>query len=163
MRELRAAFAGSRLVISGDRGAPYRVRVVQSLRHPAFPRSLPPAGESRGIWPIGGHGVVNFRLLASGAIAHAMPGTPRAEIIDAIGRGIGRVAAHEFAHQFLGSRDIHHGSNRGSYEYWNADRREQYYGELRWDVAAPLLTARLGGHFFSIGVSSRLPHSSQAP
>lgn len=144
MSELRAAFAGLRISFSDNRHASYRVRVVQTLRHPTFPRSIPPAGESRGLWPFGGQGALNFRLLASYAIAHAPAGTPRAEMINAIGRGVGRAAAHEFAHEILGSRDIHHGRDVHSYEFWNADRVQQYYGPMHWDVAGPMLTSRLG-------------------
>lgn len=144
LAELRLAFKGFRIAFTGDPAAPFTVRVVQTLRHPTLPSSIPPAGESRGIWPIGGRGAVNFRLLASYAIAHASPETSRAEKIEAIGRGVGRAAAHEFAHQILGSKDIHHGRDRRSYEFWTADRAEQYYGSMRWNVAGPLLAARIG-------------------
>jgi hypothetical protein len=108
-----------------ERQAPTFTTAVQTLRDPRFPCGIPPAGESRGIWPLGGTGAVNFRLLASYAIAHAPPGTTRAEKIEAIGRGIGRAAAHEFAHQILGSKDIYHDRDVRSYEYSNADRSEQ--------------------------------------
>lgn len=47
-----------------------------------------------------------------------------------IRRGIGRAAAHEFAHQFLGSAPIHDSRDIRSYEYRSADRREQYYGDM---------------------------------
>ena len=144
LSELRAAFSGFRIAFSGDRHARFKVRVVQTLHNPTIPWGIPPAGESRGIWPIGGIGAVNFRLLASYAIAHAPGGTTRPAKIEAIGRGVGRAAAHEFAHQILGSKDIHHGRDVRSYEYWNADRSEQYYGPMHWDVARPLLEARLG-------------------
>jgi hypothetical protein len=144
MSELRAAFDGFRIAFTANLGARFRVRVVQTLLDPRFPRGVPPAGESRGIWPLGGQGAVNFRLLASHAIAYAPPGTPRGEMIAAIGRGVGRAAAHEFAHQFLGSQDIHHGRDIRSYEYRNADRAEQYYGPMRWDVARPMLERRIG-------------------
>lgn len=144
--EVRAAFSGFRIAVSGDRDATYKVRVVQDLRHPLFPRGFSPAGESRGIWPLGGSGAVNFRVLASNAIAHAPPAADRAAKIEGIGRGIGRAAVHEFAHQMMGSRDIHHGRDVQSYEYWNADRREQYYGPMRWDVAAPVLARRIGAN-----------------
>jgi hypothetical protein len=140
--ELRLAFAGMRISFSEDRNAPFAVRVSQSLGHPIF-RTGAFAGESRGLWPFGGQGALNFRLLASTAIAYAPPGATRAMKIEAIGRGIGRAAAHEFAHQILGSKDIHFGRDIQSYEYWNADRREQYYGPMRWDVAGPMLEARL--------------------
>lgn len=142
-RELADAFAGMRIVFGGNRKASYVVRVVQTVQNPIFRRGIF-AGESRGIWPFGGYGAVNFRLIASHAIAYAPPGTDRASRIVAIGRGVGRAAAHEFAHQILGGKDIHHGRDIGSYEYWNADRREQYYGPMHWDVAGPMLRSRLG-------------------
>lgn len=142
--EFRAAFAGFRVAFSADRDATFKVRVVQTLQDPRFPRAIGPAGESRGIWPLGGQGAVNFRLLASYAIAHAPPGTDRTQAIEAIGRGIGRAAAHELAHQILGSRDFHHTRDVRSYEYRNADRAEQYYGSMHWDVAKPMLLERLG-------------------
>jgi hypothetical protein len=142
LAELRAAFAGMRIAFSDDRKATFRVRVEQTLRHPVF-RNSAMAGESRGMWPLGGEGALNFRLLASNAIAHAPPGTDRAAKIDAIGRGVGRAAAHEFAHQILGSKDIHQSRDVLSYEYWTADRREQYFGPMRWDVAGPMLRERL--------------------
>jgi hypothetical protein len=62
----------------------------------------------------------------------------------AIGRGIGRAAAHEFAHQFLGSTDIHSRQDVRNYEYRSADRVEQYYGEMRWGAAAPIIAKRMG-------------------
>jgi len=31
-----------------------------------------------------------------------------------------------------------------SYEYGNADRRSQYYGELRWTTAWPVLIQKFG-------------------
>jgi hypothetical protein len=142
LSELRAAFAGMRIAFSDDRQAPFSVRVEQTLRHPILQKSAF-AGESRGVWPLGGKGALNFRLLASNAIAYAPPGADRATKIEAIGRGVGRAAAHEFAHQILGSKDIHHARDVQSYEYWTADRREQYYGPMRWDVAGPMLRKRL--------------------
>ena len=142
LSELRAAFAGMRIAFSDSRDTTFSVRVAQTLKHPVF-RTSGYAGESRGMWPLGGQGAVNFRLLASHAIAYAPPGADRAMKIDAIGRGVGRAAAHEFAHQILGSKDIHHGGDILSYEYGNADRREQYYGSMHWDVAGPMLRERL--------------------
>jgi hypothetical protein len=143
LAELRAAFEHLRLAITDDRGATISIRVVQTLGRPMSSRGIPPAGESRGVWPLGGSGAVNFRLLASQAIAHAPPGADRATKIDGIGRGVGRAAAHELAHIIVGGRDIHRGGDRRSYEYWNADRREQYYGPMHWAAAGPMLRERL--------------------
>jgi hypothetical protein len=62
-----------------------------------------------------------------------------------MGRGIGRVAVHEFMHQILGASIGHDDTDSNSYEYGNPERRSQYYGDLHWTVALPLLEQRLGG------------------
>ena len=103
-----------------------------------------PSAESRSIPGLGGQGAVNFRLIAHSAIMFAPPETNRAAMIEGIGRGIGRAAVHEFAHQFLGSAPIHDSKDIRSYEYGSAARVEQYYGEMRWDIARPLLEKRIG-------------------
>jgi hypothetical protein len=58
---------------------------------------------------------------------------------------VGRAAVHEFTHQILG-RDapIDGSKDVGSYEYGSTDRAAQYYGPIRWDLAAPLLRKKLG-------------------
>jgi hypothetical protein len=142
--EVAIAFSGLRVRVSQDREAAYQVRVVQELRSVIFPKSFSPAGESRGMWPFGGRGAVNFRLLASNAVAYAPKDADRATMIEAIGRGIGRGAVHEFAHQILGSFDIHDHRDRQTYEYRSADRAEQYYGPMHWGIAGPHLKRRLG-------------------
>lgn len=103
-----------------------------------------PSGESRSIARIGGQGAVNFRILANGAVAYAPADANRATIIAAIGRGIGRAAVHKFAHQLLGTAPIHDTNDVQSYEDPSADRREQYYGEMHWDIAWPMLQKRMG-------------------
>ena len=68
-------------------------------------------------------------------------------ISNAIGRGTGRAAVHEFAHQALGADNLRHIDNRTdeqSYEYGSADRAAQYYGELRWTTAWPVLEDKFG-------------------
>jgi hypothetical protein len=143
--ELRAAYAGFRIAFSERRNATYRIRVLQELGpSPLAPSSSRAAGESRVILPMGGLGALNFRMLANTAIAYAPPGADRSAMIDGIGRGLGRAAAHEFAHQLLGAKDIHATRDIQSYEYRSADRAEQYYGPIRWDIAAPMLRKRLG-------------------
>ena len=143
--ELRTAYAGFRIVFSERRDATYRLRVLQELGpSPLAPWSLRAAGESRVILPIGGLGALNFRMLANTAIAYAPPDADRATMVDGIGRGIGRAAAHEFAHQLLGAKDIHATKDIESYEYRSADRAQQYYGPMHWDIAGPLLRKRLG-------------------
>jgi hypothetical protein len=76
-------------------------------------------------------------------MAHAPAGASRADIVDAIGRGLGRAAVHEFAHQILPHGPMHNTQDRASYEYWSSNRATQYYGEMRWSVALPKLEERL--------------------
>ena len=38
---------------------------------------------------------------------------------------------------------IHDSQDVRSYEFDSAARREQYFGEMHWDLARPLLVARL--------------------
>ena len=143
--ELRTAYAGLRISFTERRHAPYQVAVVQDLRpSPPYHRYPGPAGLSRVVTPFGGRGAVSFRLLAGNAIVYAAPHANRATMIDAIGRGVGRAAVHEFAHQFLKSDRIHASKDTESYEYGSADRAAQYYRPLHWDIAWPLLEKRFG-------------------
>jgi hypothetical protein len=103
-----------------------------------------PSAESRSFPGLGGQGAVNFRLIAHSAIMFAPPKTDRDAMIEGIGRGLGRAAVHEFAHQILGSAPIHDSKDIRSYEYGSAARVEQYYGDMRWDIARPLLEKRIG-------------------
>ena len=141
-RELTGAFAEFRLEIGSGRDAPYVVRVVQQ-----FPASnqMPfgAAGQSLAL-TVGGFGSVSFLMLGSLAIANAPPGATREEVIEGIGRGVGRAAAHEFAHQLLPREFIDASADDGSYEYELAARTAQYYGPMHWDGARPLLAKRLG-------------------
>jgi len=105
------------------------------------------AGQSRVFGPLGGSGSVAFAILAHNAIEYAPAGASRQQIVEGIGKGIGRAAVHEFAHQALGLDNLSLLDNRtdpDSYEYGNADRRSQYYGELRWTAAWPVLVERFG-------------------
>jgi hypothetical protein len=142
-REIRDAFRGLRVAVSARRDTAYHVRVVPELRDPRFRAQYEVAGASYGFPGLGGSGAVSFRFLAGGALLYAPPAATRDEILAAIGRGIGRSAVHELAHQLLPRTDIH-GPDVRSYEYDSASRREHYYGDVRWDVAWPLLQARLG-------------------
>ena len=92
---------------------------------------------------LGGRGEVSFDFLAGGATAMAPEQATRAAIVAAIGRGIGRTAVHEFTHQLLPQAPIHDSRDVRSYEFDSAARREQYFGELHWDLARPLLQERL--------------------
>jgi hypothetical protein len=141
--ELMQAFRGLPLVISARRDATFRIRVVQEVRDRRLRGNWGVAGESFSMPGLGGHSSVSFLFLASGAVASAPPGASRREIIDAIGRGIGRTAAHELAHLLLPQRPIHDSTDVRSYEFDSAARREQFYGEMHWALARPWLEERL--------------------
>jgi hypothetical protein len=141
--ELGRAFDGLRIRFSPARDARYHVKVVQSVRDERLRRPQHVAGQSRGMAGFGGSGVVNFELLASGAVVYAPPELDRAGLIEAIGRGVGRAAVHEFTHQLLPRAPIHASRDRASYEFYAAGRVEQYFGEMRWALAGPWLQARL--------------------
>jgi hypothetical protein len=142
--ELTTAFAGLDITFSDRRNARYQVRVVQELRDLRFRRDVWVAGESRAVSGFGGRGAVSFSFLASGAVAYAPDDATRAFMVEAIGKGIGRASVHEFAHQLLPTVSIHDSTDLQSYEYASAARHEQYFGEMRWDIAWPLLRERFG-------------------
>ena len=83
-------------------------------------------------------------MLAAYAESYGPPSADRAAIWTAIGRGIGRAAVLEFAHQLLGDAAIDRSADKQTSEYGSADRREQCYGEMRWGDAWPALHKRLG-------------------
>jgi hypothetical protein len=78
------------------------------------------------------------------ALSYAPSDADRATVVESIGRGIGRVAAHEFAHQILPGADLHASGGPGNYEYASADRPALFHGRLAWGLAGPLLASRLG-------------------
>ena len=137
-QEIERAFAEFRILVTERRDAFYRVRVRQVLGN-----RFAIAGQSNVFGPLGGYGAVSFLMLSAQAMTHAPPGAARAEIVDAIGRGIGRAAVHEFAHQILPGTAIHRTQDPESYEYWSSNRKAQYYGTMRWSVAHPSLMQRL--------------------
>lgn len=141
--ELTAAFRDLNVTFSDRRAARYRVRVVQELNDMRLRRDHWVAGESRAA-AFGGTGAVSFTFIASAAMVFSPDDATRAVMVDAIGRGIGRSAVHEFAHQFLPKAPIHDTRDRESYEYGSANRIEQYFGEMRWDHAHSLLLDRFG-------------------
>ena len=143
LAELKQAFGGLRIRVTDNRHARYHVRVVQTVRDERLSWGGSVAGQSRGLPGLGGGGLVNFELLANGAVVYAPDDLDRSGIVEAIGRGVGRSAAHEFAHQLLPHAPLHQSRDRASYEFYAANRSEQYFGEMRWDVAGPLLRARL--------------------
>jgi hypothetical protein len=138
-QEIEHAFAEFRIRVTDRREATYRVRVRQALTAGRYAA----AGQSNVFGPLGGYGAVSFITLAAQALAHAPAGASRADIVDAIGRGLGRAAVHEFAHQILPQGPMHTTQDRASYEYWSSNRAAQYYGAMRWSVALPKLEERL--------------------
>jgi hypothetical protein len=136
--EIERAFADFRIVLTDRRDAFYRVSVRQVLGH-----RFPVAGQSNVFGPLGGYGAVSFLMLSAQAMTHAPEGADRQTVIEAIGRGVGRAAVHEFVHQILPGEGIHRTDDADSYEYWSSNRKAQYYGAMRWSVAHPLLTERL--------------------
>jgi hypothetical protein len=130
-RELHAAFAGSRLRLSASRSSMYRVRVLDRVRGT---RMLPVAGASRALPGRRGAGAVDFSFVAASAAFYAPPTATRRDIVEAIGRGVGRTAAHEFAHQLVPSFPLHQTTDTRSYEYPHL-RAEHFYGQLRWGAA----------------------------
>jgi len=148
--EVRRAYADLRINITDRQGAFWRVAVVgapltMTRNRTTYPFSF--AGQSRVFGPLGGSGSVAFAILAHNAIEYAPAGASRQGIVDGIGRGIGRAAIHELAHQALGLDNLSSRDNRtdpDSYEYGNADRPSQYYGELTWTTAWPVLVEKFG-------------------
>ncbi len=142
--ELAHAFAGLRVRVTDRRDARFRIAVVQDLFDARVRRKVSVAGASLALSGVGGSGSVNFLLLASNAVAFAPPDADRPAIVTAIGRGVGRTAVHELAHQFLPSLPFDSTRDVRSYEHGIASRPEHYYGQLHWDIAGPLLHERLG-------------------
>jgi hypothetical protein len=141
--ELTRAFDGLAITFADQPRARYRVRVVQELRDLRFSRNVGIAGQSRAVSGFGGDGAVSFLFLASSAVAYAPADDGRRRLVEAIGRGVGRAAVHEFVHMLLPRAPIHDSRDARSYEYASAARREQYFGNMRWDLARPLLERRL--------------------
>ena len=146
--EVANAFAGLDVTVTDRRTARHRVRVVQELRDMRFRRTASVPAESRAVSGFGGQGAVSFSWLASGAVVYAPEDASRAAILEGIAKGIGRAAVHEFAHIILPKAPIHDSEDVFSYEYRSAARREQFYGDLHWERAWPLLQARFArcGH-----------------
>jgi hypothetical protein len=93
----------------------------------------------------GGIGAVDFRLVEAFALRYAPAGASREAVLEGIGRGVGRVAVHELAHQIAGvAAAVHDAADDHAYEYPSPERASQYYGELHWTIARPLLEQRLG-------------------
>ena len=142
--EIERAFSGLRLRVTDRRDAFHTVRVVRAIvRRPG--QRLPAGGETLALGILGGWGTVDFSELAGAAIAHAPAGVVRSQIVDGIGRGIGRAAVHEFAHAILGPTSVMDTrTDDRSYEYEGFNRKAQFYDELHWVGAWPLLERAVG-------------------
>ena len=144
LAEIRGAFAGMAVRFLQLDDARYTVTVVQHLYDLRLRRRQEVFGNARAVRGLGGRGAVNFHAVASSAVAYAPEGATREEVIGAIGRGVARVAIHEFIHLFLPQTPIDDSADPLSYEYGHAARREQYYGELRWGFAKAALLREFG-------------------
>ena len=98
--EIAAAFDGLRIEVTNDARAFWTVHVRGHV--PSRSRTVGAVGASVAFGPLGGRGIVGLTPLAAQAIRHAPAGTTRADILDAIGRGVGRSVVHELAHQIVG-------------------------------------------------------------
>ena len=142
--EIADAFEDYDVTVTANRNARFKVEVVSTLkdwRLAARPGTY--AGESRAVAGFGGAGAVNFEFVANGAMIFAPEHATRAEVIEAVGRGVGRVAIHEFTHQLLPKQPVDSSHDHRSFEGNSAAVVEGYYGELHWDIARPWLDARL--------------------
>lgn len=144
--EVERAFAGLRVRLTDGR-AFWRVRVVPTIVTRTFNgRAIrSPAGTSFGFGPLGGGAFLNFNMLAFNALRHAPPDASRQDVVEGIARGIGRAAVHELAHMMGGGASVDSRGDQSSYEYFSADRASQYYGELHWTAAWPVLLEKVGG------------------
>jgi hypothetical protein len=140
--EIERAFTDLRLTLTADDDAFWRVKVVKTL--PVRMNQRPAAGESLLMGFLGGAGHVAFDFVAVSAIDYAPRDAARGSIVEAIGRGVGRVAVHEFTHQILGAAFADDYSDDNTYEYGRPDRPSQYYGGLHWSTAWPLLRDTVG-------------------
>lgn len=142
--EIAAAFEDFDVTVTANRQARYRVIVVPHLRdNRLLRRSGTYAGESRAVAGFGGSGAVSFEFVANGAMVFAPDDASRAGIVESIGRGVGRVAIHEFLHQLLPKFAVHDSKDRESYEGNSPALIEGYFGDLHWDIAVPELQRRL--------------------
>jgi len=141
--EIALAFRGLNIAFSDSRNPSYRVRVVEELRDLRFKWQMSVPAQSRAVSGMGGQGAVSLSWMASAAAGFVPQGAGRTALLDAIGTGVGRAAVHEFAHILLPRAPIHDSIDRGSYEYDTASRREQFAGDMHWDLAWRFLQKRL--------------------
>jgi hypothetical protein len=140
---LTHAVSGLKVAVTNSRQSPWTVAVHLSLE-PRKGQKLPNAGETFAMGPLGSRSVVHFTEILMAAVAHAPEGTTREQLIAGIGRGVGRVAVHELAHGILGAGAMDNQTDDHSYEYFTHNRPSQYFGELHWARAWPVLVERIG-------------------
>ena len=144
--EVERAFEGLRLSFTDRRDAFWKIEVLNDLVvNTESPYAGRPSGiaESFAAGPLGGRATVSFSRAAQLAASLAPHAASRPVVLDGIARGIARAAVHELAHLVTGL-NIHDRADPDSYEYPFADRQAQFYGELHWGSAWPLLVAQLG-------------------
>jgi hypothetical protein len=141
--EIGTAFADYDATVLDDRNARYKVAVLAKLKDERLVRGGTYAGESRAIAGFGGSGAVNFEYVANGAMVFAPASASRAEVIEAIGRGVGRVAIHEFLHQLLPKSPLHNSRDPLTYDGNSPALLEGYFGDLHWGIAKGWLNERL--------------------
>ena len=141
--EIARAFVEFAVTLTSNHEARYRVRVAQELKDDRLIRGGVVPGKSHAVAGFGGSGSVNFGYVANGAMVFAPPDASRASIIESIGRGIGRVAVHEFAHQLMPKAPVDGSTDPRSYEGGSAATVEGYYGEIHWDLVRPELERRI--------------------
>jgi len=140
--ELRKAFEPFRIELADSERGFWRVRVVREV----VPQShaLAGVGESVALGPLGGGGFVDLSAIADQVARFAPADASRAGMIDALGRGVGRVAVHEFGHQILGPASAHNDLDGHAYENGSPERFALYYADLRWTTWQHPLAVRLG-------------------
>jgi hypothetical protein len=141
--ELTHAFSGLKVRFRDGREARWTITVQLAIQRRKGQR-LPNAGETFAMGPLGARSVIDFTEVLMAAIAHAPAGIARQQLVEGIGRGAGRVAVHELAHGILGAGAMDNQTDDHSYEYFTHNRPSQYYGELHWARAWPVLVERVG-------------------
>ena len=142
--EIAKAFQDFDVTVTANRNAYYKIEVAPALKDWRRLRGTgTQAGEARAVAGFGGSGAVNFEYVANGAMVFSPEYASRATVIEAVGRGIGRVAIHEFLHQLLPKHPVHDSRDIRSYEGNSPAVVEGYFGELHWDIARPWLEEKV--------------------
>jgi hypothetical protein len=128
LESFRAAFAGFGVVITNGQGS-NRI-IVDGFS----------GGSDVGMTlPLQNYSYVYYEDISvlANRIGHNCGIDDRNEVVRGIGKGIGRVAAHEFGHQGWPTFTIHNVDDPNSYDYRDGgDSWALYYGELHWSEAS---------------------------